>query len=75
MKKDDRIYTTNELLEILIIVNLWRINLTQEQMREILRIDIGRISRTAKKLIKFINQNYERQIFKSISYKNRRRGQ
>lgn len=48
-----RIYDIEELLEVLIIVNLWELGLTQEQMREVLRIDISSISRTAKKLNKF----------------------
>jgi len=48
-----RVYNIDELLEILIIVNLWELGLTQEQMREVLRIDISSISRTAKKLNKF----------------------
>lgn len=48
-----RYYDLEELFEILIVVFCWKLDLTQEQIQEILHIDMSRISRTAKKLEKF----------------------
>ena len=54
-----RYYDLEELFEILIVIICWKYGLSQEQMRELLRIDISRISRTAKKLEKFKKQKNE----------------
>lgn len=53
IKKEKRVYDIEELLEILIIVNLWHMKIGQREMAKILRIDPNRISRTAGKLEKF----------------------
>jgi len=45
------------LLEVVIVVFLWR-KFTQNQIRELLRIDISRISKVAQKLEKFRKQRF-----------------
>lgn len=53
MKKGERVYETDELLEIMIIIRLWRMGMNQGEIAKFLRIDLSRVSRTAKKLEKF----------------------
>jgi len=45
------------LLEVIMVVFLWR-KFTQNQIRELLRIDISRISKVAQKLEKFRKQRF-----------------
>ena len=57
-KGRQRHYDLEELFEILIVIICWKYRLNQEQIREILHIDMNRISRTAQKLEKFKKKKY-----------------